>query len=59
MKLEQILFSQGFGARKLCRLLIARGAVEVSGSVCTDADFDWDVNPNEDGAFAFCVDGVR
>ena len=59
MKLEQILFSQGFGARKLCRLLVARGAVEVSGSVCTDADFDWDVNPNEDGAFAFSVDGVR
>ncbi len=59
MKLEQILFSQGFGARKLCRLLVARGAVDVSGSVCTDADFEWDVSSGEDGAFAFCVDGVR
>ena len=59
MKLEQILFSQGFGARKLCRLLVARGAVDVAGSVCTDADFDWDVSSGEDGAFAFCVDGVR
>jgi 16S rRNA pseudouridine516 synthase len=56
MKLEQILFSQGFGSRKLCRLLIAQGAVEVEGTICTDAVSDWDVTS---GAFAFCVEAVR
>ena len=60
MKLEQILFSQGFGARKLCRLLIARGAVDVAGNACTDAAADWDVTPGPDrgNAFEFCVQGV-
>ena len=59
MTLEQILFSQGFGARKLCRLLIARGAVVVNGVVCADAAAQWDV---ADGTpadmFTFSVDGV-
>ena len=61
MKLAQILFSQGFGARKLCRLLIANGAVEVQGKVCTDAAAEWDVTmgPADSPAFEFCVDGVR
>ena len=61
MKLEQILFSQGFGSRKLCRLLIANGAVEVAGHACTDAAADWDVNAGaaEGNAFEFCVEGVR
>jgi 16S rRNA pseudouridine516 synthase len=55
MKLEQILFSQGFGARKLCRVLIANGAVEIAGVTCTDAAAEWDVAGE---AFEFCVDGV-
>ena len=59
MKLEQILFSQGFGTRKLCRMLIAAGAVETGGTVCTDAISDWDVVPVEGRAFEFCVEGVR
>ena len=61
MKLEQILFSQGFGARKRCRLLIARGAAQVQGGVCTAADIDWDVEPNpvEGAVFEFRVEGVR
>jgi 16S rRNA pseudouridine516 synthase len=60
MKLEQILFSQGFGARKLCRLLIARGAVDVGGITCRDAAADWDVTPASPQAkvFEFCVEGV-
>lgn len=60
MKLEQILFSQGFGARKLCRLLIGSGAVQVDGNVCTDVAAEWDVTPASiDGdAFTFCVEGV-
>lgn len=61
MKLEQILFSQGFGARKLCRLLIARGDVEIDGEVCTDPTSDWNVSPllPDGGPFEFSVDGVR
>lgn len=58
MTLEQILFSQGFGARKLCRQLIAHGAVDVAGTTCTDAAADWDVTPVEGSAFEFCVEGV-
>jgi 16S rRNA pseudouridine516 synthase len=61
MKLEQILFTQGFGARKLCRLLIARGAVEVGGVVCTDplAEHDIAAGSAGDAAFEFFVEGVR
>lgn len=59
MKLEQILFSQGFGSRKLCRVLIARGAVEVEGSPCTDAAAEYDVTAGPAGkTFEFSVDGV-
>ncbi|MCY7387436.1 MAG: 16S rRNA pseudouridine(516) synthase, partial [Burkholderiales bacterium] len=61
MKLEQILFSQGFGARKLCRLLITRGEVEIDGAVCTDVASDWNVAPllPDGGAFDFSVEGLR
>ena len=61
MKLEQILFSQGFGARKLCRLLIAEGDVEVQGHICTDAAAEWDVTSGaaRGEAFEFFVEGVR
>ena len=55
MKLEQILFSQGFGARKLCRVLIARGAVEIAGVVCTDDAREFDV---ESAPFMFSVEGT-
>ena len=56
MTLEQILFTQGFGARKLCRLLISSGQVEVDGSVCDDPSTEWQVVGE---AFAFSVQGVR
>ena len=59
MTLEQILFSQGFGARKLCRLLIARGAVAIDGSVCTDAASAWDALSSDGEGLEFFVDGVR
>ena len=58
MKLEQILFSQGFGARKLCRLLIAHGEVEVLGDECTDPAAEFDVAA-EGRVFEFSVEGVR
>ena len=61
LKLEQILFSQGFGARKLCRLLVARGDVEIDGEVCADPTYDWNVSQLSPGGgpFEFSVEGVR
>ena len=43
MRLEQILFSQGFGTRHECRGLIALGQVAVKGEVVDDPDADIDV----------------
>jgi 16S rRNA pseudouridine516 synthase len=43
LKLHQILFSQGFGTRRECSALIARGAVSINGVVMT--------RRNEDDAF--------
>ncbi|MFT7724098.1 MAG: 16S rRNA pseudouridine(516) synthase [Roseateles sp.] len=42
MRLDQILFSQGFGTRRLCAGLIAHGEVRVAGQVVDDpgAEFD-------------------
>ncbi len=59
MTLEQILFSQGFGVRKLCRLLIARGAVAIDGRVCSDAASAWDALSTEGEGLEFFVHGVR
>ncbi|MBA4254698.1 MAG: 16S rRNA pseudouridine(516) synthase [Polaromonas sp.] len=36
MNLQDILFSQGFGTRRVCAGLIQQGLVTVSGAVCTD-----------------------
>jgi 16S rRNA pseudouridine516 synthase len=36
MKLSQVLFSQGFGARRECEGLIASGHVALDGKVCDD-----------------------
>ncbi len=58
MRAEQILFSQGFGSRKLCRLLIARGEVEIGGAVCIDPAAEVDVTPQDGKAIEFRVDGV-
>lgn len=37
MALQDILFSQGFGTRRLCAGLIQQGLVSVEGARCTDA----------------------
>ncbi len=37
MRLAQLLFSQGFGARRECAALIASGHVTLAGQVCDDA----------------------
>lgn len=53
MRLEQILFSQGFGTRHECRGLIALGRAAFSGKVLTDPDAEIDPEGIE-----FSVDGV-
>lgn len=56
--LEQILFSQGFGTRKLCRLLILEGKVEVEGHVCTGVNVEFDVGkPDTATPLKFAVRG--
>lgn len=52
MRLEQILFSQGFGTRHECRGLIALGQVTVNGALKQDPDEDFDVK-----ALSFSVRG--
>src|SRR5450631_203579 len=42
MKLSQILFSQGFGARRECESLILGGQVTLAGAVCDDPCFEAD-----------------
>jgi 16S rRNA pseudouridine516 synthase len=42
MRLEQILFSQGFGSRRQCAGLIAAGLVRVQGGVVTEPDAEFD-----------------
>ena len=36
MRLEDILYSQGFGTRRVCAGLVQQGHVRVQGQVCTD-----------------------
>ena len=42
MKLSQVLFSQGFGARRECEGLILSGHVTLNGAVCDDPWFEVD-----------------
>ena len=44
MQLQQILFSQGFGTRRVCAGLVEQGFVTVQGEPCADpyADFEPD-----------------
>ncbi|WP_153101639.1 16S rRNA pseudouridine(516) synthase [Paraburkholderia hayleyella] len=53
MNLESMLFSQGFGARRQCRALIAQGRVTLDGVACTDPDHALALSEG----FTFGVDG--
>ncbi len=55
MTLAQLLFSQGFGTRKMCALLIANGAVTINGRICDDGNQPIDVSAPD---FEFHVEGV-
>lgn len=52
MRLEQILFTQGFGTRHECRGLIVNGHVTINQTVVEDPQSDFDVN-----GLVFSVDG--
>jgi 16S rRNA pseudouridine516 synthase len=54
MRLSQILFSQGFGTRRLCAGLVARGRVRIGDRVVDDAEQDLDPN-----GLVFEVDGRK
>ena len=53
MQLQDILFSQGFGTRRVCSGLIQQGLVTVAGVSCTDA-----ATPFTAAGLNFCVQGV-
>ncbi|MGV2292022.1 16S rRNA pseudouridine(516) synthase [Trinickia sp. YCB016] len=53
MDLESVLFTQGFGARRQCRAIIADARVAVNGTLCTDPDAQFDID-----ALTFEVDGA-
>ena len=54
MRLEQILFTQGFGTRHECKGLIVNGHVTINQTVVEDPQSDFDVN-----GLVFSVDGVN
>ena len=53
MQLQEILFSQGFGTRRVCAGLIQQGLVTVDQSVCTDPSIEY--TPDE---LQFTVQGT-
>ena len=42
MRIDQILYSQGFGSRRECAALLARGEVQVASQIVTEPDADFD-----------------
>ena len=44
MKLQQILYSQGFGTRRECSALLERGAVSINGEIQRRADAEFAVD---------------
>ncbi len=53
MQLQEVLFSQGFGTRRVCAGLVQQGHIRVRGELVTDAAADLDAT-----GLRFCVDGV-
>lgn len=53
MQLERILHRQGFGSRKLCRILVLNDQVTVNGAPCDDPSADFDTTDLQ-----FTVEGV-
>ena len=53
MQLQEILYSQGFGTRRVCAGLIQQGFVSVGGAVCDDSQAQF-----EPEGLLFTVQGV-
>lgn len=53
MQLQEILYSQGFGTRRVCAGLIQQGHVSVAGRLITEAAAEFDTRD-----LHFCVDGT-
>ena len=53
MQLQDVLYSQGFGTRRVCAGLIQQGHVTVGGALVLDA-----AAQVEAAELQFCVDGV-
>lgn len=53
MQLDDILYSQGFGTRRLCAGLIQQGLVAVDGVICSDTAMEFDAD-----GLRFTVQGV-
>jgi 16S rRNA pseudouridine516 synthase len=54
VQLQDVLFSQGFGTRRVCAGLIQQGHVSVAGNVVSDAAAEFDAS-----GLHFSVDGVE
>lgn len=54
MQLQDILYTQGFGTRRVCAGLIQQGHVQVQQQTCTDATADFDT-----AGLRFTVQGVE
>lgn len=54
MRLSELLFTQGFGTRRVCAGLIEQGHVALAGRVCTDPSQELDVSATP---FIFTVQG--
>lgn len=54
MQLQEILYTQGFGTRRICAGLVQHGHVTAGGHPTTDATADFDPE-----GLRFCVDGVE
>lgn len=57
MQLQEILYSQGFGTRRVCAGLIQQGYVHIQGHVCTDSAMEIVAKDRKD--FRFNVKGVE
>ncbi|WP_298923975.1 pseudouridine synthase [uncultured Ramlibacter sp.] len=53
MQLQEILYSQGFGTRRVCAGLVQQGRVSVADEVCTDASAEFEAL-----GLCFSVQGV-
>ncbi|MFN5542795.1 MAG: pseudouridine synthase [Betaproteobacteria bacterium] len=57
ISIEQLLFSQGFGTRKRCRVLVIEGLVQINGETVNDSSLTIDVSDESAWPLTFSVNG--